>query len=51
MTVDTFALRANGGVGVNLASPTADLDLNGAVRLRGGSPYQNLLMAGLRRTK
>jgi hypothetical protein len=33
-----FLVRAGGGVGINLADPTTDLDVNGQVRIRGGSP-------------
>jgi hypothetical protein len=33
-----FLIRAGGGMGINLTDPTTDLDVNGQIRIRGGSP-------------
>jgi hypothetical protein len=35
---DQFLVRAGGGVGINANDPTAALDVNGQVRIRGGTP-------------
>ena len=35
---DDIALMASGGVGIGTTSPSTNLDVNGTVRIRGGSP-------------
>lgn len=37
-TTEVMTLRGNGKVGVGTSSPTETLDVNGTVRIRGGSP-------------
>jgi len=39
-----FLVRAEGGVGINLNDPTADLDINGQLRIRGGSPAEGKVL-------